>query len=258
LCRNLKIEPKTEYALREKRAPGTPFQRVRVIEHIRRNKWKVEWIDPNPGLFDYVESGQLIVLWKDRKVFLQEEANAERLRDHNERHGYENDDTPVASAIQQVFESVADGMSFYRGSLTASREAMERFRARAGIGDVPESSAAYVDRQGMLHLPFEVALDLGRKFCAAEPSTVLVGVETTEREWTHRAGHGDDYLVSLLNQYRASWALIRQWAGHDVAVAQREATIQRLERLVWDAIYALQKAGLDDEAARLRRAIEKG
>ncbi len=30
-------------------------------------------------------------------------------------------------------------------------------------------------------------------------------------------------------------------AGHDAAAAQREAQIQRLERLVWDAIYALQK-----------------
>jgi hypothetical protein len=27
--------------------------------------------------------------------------------------------------------------------------------------------------------------------------------------------------------------------------------------LVWDAIYTLQKAGLDTEAARLRRAIER-
>jgi hypothetical protein len=41
-------------------------------------------------------------------------------------------------------------------------------------------------------------------------------------------------------------------------VAQREAEIQRLERLVWDAIYALQKAGLDREAARLRWVLEKG
>ena len=35
------------------------------------------------------------------------------------------------------------------------------------------------------------------------------------------------------------------------------AEIQRLDRLVLDAIYALQKKGLDSEAARLRRAIEK-
>jgi hypothetical protein len=51
--------------------------------------------------------------------------------------------------------------------------------------------------------------------------------------------------------------LIRQWAGHDTAVAQREAEIEKLERLVWDAIYVLQKAGLDAEAARLRRAVER-
>jgi hypothetical protein len=28
--------------------PVAALQRVRVIERIRRNKWKVEWIDPNP------------------------------------------------------------------------------------------------------------------------------------------------------------------------------------------------------------------
>jgi len=30
-----------------------------------------------------------------------------------------------------------------------------------------------------------------------------------------------------------------------------------LERLVWDAVYALQKAGLDSEAHRLRQALGK-
>jgi len=48
-----------------------------------------------------------------------------------------------------------------------------------------------------------------------------------------------------------------QWAGLDAAIAQREAQIQKLERLIWDAIYALQKAHLDDEASKLRRAIER-
>jgi len=252
------IKTGVEYGLREKRTPGTPFQRVRVIEYVRRNKWKVQWIDPNPGLVDYVESGQLVVPWKEHKAFLKEETSAERLREHNERHGYDHEDSPVVSALYQVFESVADGINFYRGSITCSPEAMERFRARTGLSALVDSPVAYVDRQGQLHLPFDVALDLGRRFCAAEPSAVLVGVEVTERDWTHRAAHGDDHLVSLLNQYRASWALIRQWAGHDAAIAQREAEIQKLERLVWDAVYALQKAGLESEAGRLRRAIQKG
>ena len=68
---------------------------------------------------------------------------------------------------------------------------------------------------------------------------------------------GEDYMTDLLNEYRAAWALLRQWAGHDAAVAAREAQIKDLERLVWDAVYALQKAGLDSEAARLRRALER-
>jgi hypothetical protein len=95
-------------------------------------------------------------------------------------------------------------------------------------------------------------------FCGAEPAAVLVKVETTESDWARQARRpGEEHIVPLLNEYRASWALIRQWAGHDAAVAQREAEIQRLERLVWDAVYALQKAGLDKESAKLRHAIDK-
>jgi len=44
---------------------------------------------------------------------------------------------------------------------------------------------------------------------------------------------------------------------HDAALAQKDVEIEKMERLVWDAIYALQKAGLDDEAGRLRNAIQK-
>jgi hypothetical protein len=249
------IKPNTEYALREKRAMGSPFQRVRVIQHIRRNKWRVEWIDPNPGLVDYIESGQLVVEWKDRKAFLKEEESVGRLKEHNARHGYDGEDSPIVRALYEIFESVADGIDFYRGSITTAPEALERLKARIGSEVRVESPAAYVDRGGVMHLPFDVALDLAQRFCAAEPATVLVAVEATERKWSQKAARGEDYIVSLLNEYRASWALIRQWAGHDAAVAQREAEIQRLERLVWDAIYMLQKAGLDRESDRLRRGL---
>jgi hypothetical protein len=85
---------------------------------------------------------------------------------------------------------------------------------------------------------------------------VLANVEATERKWSREfTTPGEEYMVGLLNEFRASWALIRQWAGHDSALAQREAEIQRLERLVLDAVYLLQKAGLDRESARLRRAL---
>jgi hypothetical protein len=226
------IQPKTEYALRERRVAGAPFQRVRVIEHVRRNKWKVQWIEPNPGLVDYVESGQLMAPWKDHKAFLKEEGSAQHLREHNERHGYEGEDTPIVNALYEVFETVGErDVSFYKGSLKGPPDAIARVRARAGISVERELLPAYVDRRGILHVPFDSALELARKFSAAEPTTVLVAVEATEREWAQKARHGEDYIVKLLNEYQAAWALIRQWAGHDAAIAQREAQIQRLERL---------------------------
>lgn len=251
------IQPGVEYALREKRAIGAPFQRVRILEHIRKNKWKAKWIEPNPGLLDYVESGQLIVRWKEQKAFLKEEEGSERLQNHNHRLGYK-EQSPVADAMYQIYESVGDEVSFYRGTLSGTAEALDRLKTRAKVTSKNNSAISYTDRQGILHLPFDEALELGRKFCAAEPATVLVGVEATERKWAQEATRpGEEHMVSLLNEYRAAWALIRQWAGHDAALAQREEQIQRLERLVWDAVYALQKAGLDNEAARLRRAVQQ-
>ncbi len=251
------IKPGKEYAFRERRGPGAPLQRVKTIEHIRGNKWKAEWIEPNPGLVDYVESGQLVAPWKDAKRFLKEEEDAERLRRHNREHGYTKG-SPVEDAIQVVFESAGEGLNVLNGALLGSPEAIDRVRSRAGMPQTTPSPVSYVDRGGQLHMAFDEALELAKAFCAKEPSTVLVDVEATEQKWSLEATRpGGDYLVELLNGYRAAWALIRQWTGHDPAVAAREERIKRLERLVWDAVYALQKAGLDSEAARLRRTIER-
>jgi hypothetical protein len=224
------IKPRTEYAFREKRVPGSPLEHVRVLEHLSGNKWKVEWIDPNPGLVHYAESAQLVAIWKGRKAFLKEEDSRERLLQHNREQGYA-ENSPISNALYEIFESTWENeVSFYKGVLSGSPEPIDRLRARAGVEAGKNSIYAYVDREGKLHLPFDEALELAKKFCAAEPMPVLTGVETTEREWAQEA--------------RAP--------GN-----AREETIQKLERLVWDAIYALQKANLDNEAARLRRAITR-
>ena len=251
------IKPGTEYAMREKRLSGAPVQHVRVLEHLRGNKWKAEWIEPNPGLVHYVESGHLIAPWKGLKRFLKEESDAERMREHNERQGHRGR-SPVDVALIEVFETVGEEVRFDHGSLSGLPEAIGRVKIRAGMDPSKTSLVAYLDRQGILHLPFDEALEVGRRFCAAEPATVSAKIEATERKWAQDSTRaGEEYLVDVLNEFRAAWALIRQWAGHDAAVAQREVHIERLERLVWDAVYALQKAGLDSEAARLRRALER-
>ncbi len=249
------IAPDGQYALREKRS--APIQQVRIIEHVRGNRWRAEWIDPNPGLVHYVESGHLLCLWKQLKAFLREESDADRLKQHNVECGWERE-SPVDSALYVVYENAGDTLSYYRGVLSSKPEPLERLKTRAGIPIEKSSPYAYTDRAGTIHMPFDEAVEIARRFCAAEPAVVLASIEATEQEWAREAAQpGEKHMVSLLNEYRASWALLRQWAGQDAAIAQRETEIQRLERLVLDAIYALQKAGLDKESARLRRAIER-
>ena len=158
-----------------------------------------------------------------------------------------------------MFESVGEkGLSYFRGVLSAPQDSVDRVKKRAGLEQAKSHSASYVDRFGTVNVCFAEALTIARAFCAAEPSTVLVDIEATERKWSLEASRLEgEYLVRLLNEYRAAWALIRQWTGHDPAVAAREDHIQRLERLVLDAIYTLQKAGLDSEAHKLRRGLGK-
>lgn len=247
-----------EYVLREGKKPGTPLQRIKILQHVRGKKWKAEWIDPNPGLVDYVESHNLVVSWKERKAFFRDEEKAQKLRADNERLGYE-EVSPLANVLYQVFESLGEkDLHFYRGILSGHLEALDRVRKRAKFTPKRDSELAYIDRFGNVHVPYSEALELAKAFCISEPNTVLVNIESTEREWVQKASQpGNKHILPLLNEYRASWAIIRQWTGYDAAISQKEAQIQRLERLVLDAIYALQKAGLDDEANCLRRALQK-
>jgi hypothetical protein len=248
----LKSELKSgvEYAFREKRVSGAPLERIKLIQHVRGSRWKAKWIDTHPGLVDYVTTAQILVAWKEHKQFLQEENDLAHLR------GYDGN-FPVCEALQQVFESVKDGISYDRGILLTTLEPLNRLRARSRLSEYVLQSPAFQSRDDTLRLPHDQAEELARTFCMAEPAPVLIDIETTERNWSMDVARpGNEYLVPLLNQYRASWAIIRQWCGTDAAVAERDKRIEILERLVWDAIYALQKAGLDNEAIRLRRIID--
>ena len=252
------IWPRSEYGFRDKPRYDARLEHVRVLEHIRGRNWKVEWIDPNPGLVHYAESGQLLCFWKDHRVFLDEEKGRQGIKKRNKDQGYLAN-SPLTDALYQVFESLGErDLSFLGGDVLCTPEAIERVRIRAKIKGGEHSPYAYIDRQGITHLPYEEALVIAKNFCAAEPSAVLPGVEATEREWARKARTpGRDTSVSLLNEFQAAAALIRQWTGHDPAIAQREQEIRMLERLVWDAIYSLQKAGQDKEASRLRRVLER-
>src|SRR6266581_6532963 len=108
------IAPGEAYALREVPGSTTPFHHVRVLQHVRGTKWKAEWIEPNLGLIDYVESKMLIVPWKERKPVLRDEAADNRLSEENERRGYKRE-SPIDNALYSVFESTGEGDLDYLG-----------------------------------------------------------------------------------------------------------------------------------------------
>lgn len=253
------IHPGQDYALRE---PGADeVQRVRVIEHVRRDKWRVEWVEPNPGLVDFVRSNHLLIAWGQRQAFLRDERHAAELARVNERD-FPGDRHPVAAATEEVLNCAGETTHFglYKGVLRYLPDRLERVAARAGI-DPPTHPAGYEDREGTHHLPFSSALALAQAFAAAEPQTVLDSVDAEERRWSLKLRQpGNDHLNSLLADWRASWALVRQWAGHDAAVAAREARIKDLEGLLNQTMWDLRQPQVDPEriANRIGRALGSG
>jgi hypothetical protein len=238
-----------EYAIREKRSG--PFQRVKVLENVRGTKWKVRWIDPNPGLVDYIRSQTFVVPWKELKGLLKDEERERRLVDYNKAQGF-TEGSSLALALDTVFDAAHDG-----GTET-DKASLKRLKSRVGLEGAKPSPATYEDRFGILHLGVDEALALAKAFCVKEPATVLVNIDVQENKWEREAREeGRDHLLGFLNEYRAAWALVRQWTGHDAAVANWRHRVTRLERLVWDAVYALQRAGQDAEAEKLRRALQR-
>lgn len=106
-----------EYAFRESRKQGAQLQRVRILQHVRGKKWKAEWMEPNPGLVDYVDAQHLVALWSEGAALLSDEQSSRRIREDNERNGYD-DDAPVAMALYSVFDNTGDKVVFYRGVLS--------------------------------------------------------------------------------------------------------------------------------------------
>ncbi len=245
-----------EYAIREPPTPGAELQHVKIIAHIRRDHWRAEWIEPNPGLVDFVRSASIIVPWKERRAFLRDEKLAEELARFNSRT-FPGDNHPVASAVGEIFDCTAEGCVFWHGELRVAPESLERISARAGV-PVPTHPSGYVDRHGELHLPYVCAVELAQAFAAAEPRTVLDPIEVQERKW--REGlrtPGREYMADLLTDWRGQWALVRQWAGHDQAVAAREERIEELERMLVQVLWDLRRPDVDPlrVADRISRAL---
>lgn len=247
-----------EYAIREPVAVGVEFQRVVILEHVRKGRWKARWINPNPGMVDYITSKNVIVEWKQRAAFLSEERCVTRFARHLTSCGYPGNGHPLSEAVHQVIEAMGEPtVSFSSGDLDCDPEALTRLVTRAGVKR-PDHPISYVDRGGRLHIPYDAALRLAEDLARAEPMTVLVAIDALEREWTIEAREpGGRGIADLLASYRPSWALIRQWAGHDKAVKFRDDRIEQLERLLVRTMWDLRMPNPDPMkvAGRIERQL---
>jgi hypothetical protein len=177
-----------------------------------------------------------------RQALVRDERNAGNMASAVERSGFPGDHHPTAVAVDTVLDSTSEhSISVKHGVLSYEADALERVAARAGI-DPPEHPVGYQDRHGRHHLPWDCALALAEAFARNEPSTVLDPIDTQEHEWaTEARSPGHSYLIGLLTEYRAAWAIVRQWAGHDAAIAAREARITDLERLLTSVMWDLRR-----------------
>lgn len=223
---------------------------------VRSGKWRVEWVEPNPGLVDYIRSRDVIVEWGDRRGFLRDERNALALAETVERSGFPGDQHPLDRAVGLVLDASGERSVYvHKGILHFDPDALERIATRAGT-TVPEHPSGYRDRQGEHHLPWNCALQLAEAFARSEPTTVLTPIDAQEAELSVRSRQpGEQYLVSLLTEYRAAWAIVRQWASHDAAVALREERIRQLEELLTRVLWDLRRP--DADPGRISNQIER-
>lgn len=239
------------------------FEKVRLLEYVR-GKWKTEWIDPHPGLIGYVEAREIVAPWDKLKAFEEEQKKAQRLREYNTTHGYTDEESPVTQALYEIFDNVKRAeteITFYKGILSGTPEALARLKERAGYNR-QSPFVAHTDSTGLVNLPFDVAEDIAKGLCKAEPEQILLDLDIVEQKWAREITQGQDQYgatLETLREFRGAWALIRQWAGSDVAIAQRERRIRWLEDLFFQALKAMRiSRAAPKEADRLQAEFEKG
>jgi hypothetical protein len=162
----------------------------------------------------------------------------------------------VEEAISTVFEATGDETGFSRVWSVDPARARRLWR-RAKLTSEPEQHPlAFTDRQGLMHLPYETALRFAQAFPKTEPEPCIHYLQ----EWEDRLraeGYesGERHSHGFLRGLRPAFALVREWSqAGELGLFQEENS--RLRRLVHEAINALRRAGLDQQANRLDRSLQ--
>lgn len=252
------------YGIREGRAnlPDRPIHKVKVVAKLDDKKRpKVRYLEgEQTGLEEFVRTSQFLAKWGDVKRVLRDEANLEKLQSANS--GAFND--VVWEAISAViFSTGEDAMVPWdspRGihRIEVPKSESGRIEARFELEPLESSHrAAFVDREGKLHLPFEAAESVAKHIAQREPEAVLLYIKQHEDEMLATGYEpGMRHRHDMLRDHQPAYALARQWAGLQGEAELLTREIDRLRGILVQTIWTLKPNGADSEARRLERALE--
>jgi hypothetical protein len=249
-----------KYGFRLKYSAREPLLEVQIVEKVgRKGMIKIRHLGPpHLGLEEFVKTSSIIVPWKEQKAFIRDEERLHAAREASAKEG----DRVRQEATSTILESSGENQAaVYRadGMLDVPFEVAQRLAVRAGLAEPIESlhPLSFVDRHGILHLPYLGAERLARAFAAAEPELVLREIENHELQLKSEGYEpGNRYLHELLRDYQPSYALARQWAGLEKEIEQLRKEIERLRVLVRSATGELKSLGAERKALRIERALD--
>ena len=162
----------------------------------------------------------------------------------------------TAEAVDAVMTASGEYGGYSR-RWTTDRGSAERLWARGGLEGLPvfDHPANFEDRHGNWHLTFETAVRASQAFAAAEPELVdlyLRGLEEELKAEGFRPGNRDSH--DLLRELAPAHALARSWSQRPRGEAA-EREVERLQRLVSEAIAALRSHGHASVASRIERGL---
>jgi hypothetical protein len=217
------------FAYREfPRRRGTPIFKIEILERVKHGKRRIRFAEgPKTGREEIVQAETIIIEWPKAEAYLRDEKCLLKLVEKSNPQWSHDPDDPIVDAVNLVFmstgedEPILDSSGPDAGTAHMPYEAAKRILARARIPGDPLDldPLAFVDNDGELNIPFEIAVNLAQAFAAAEPDTVLVTADAQQSKWEQELTGPSQ--VSLLQKWRVGWILARQWANGGAAVTNR-------------------------------------
>lgn len=270
------------WGYREKpRTAGGALREVEVLQlgPSRSTKVRVRWQDGEySGMDEWISGVRLVVPWHDAAAFVRDEELAIALVAAQPGPL----DAVTVREVLQVWFATKAPLTFEveQGEPILAR--VWPLEERAGLSfefhesEAIATPAAYVDRDGDVHIGQNAALELVRRLCAEQADLVLEyqtkeldrlrAVVTTGWYTPSATSGGEPWRMEaakarqLLEDAEMVWELLCDWCGqggHD-AFDEREALraeVLRLQGLVEDAARFLKSTDHPVKAAALRREM---